>query len=154
LSGEVDITVPDVGSPTENGRLRMRPGQFAYYPAHFAHTLRTVSKEPANYLMFKWQSAPSVGSRLEFGRFDALGPVAAPHEKGFRTQALFEGPTSWLRKLHSHASMLMPGAGYSPHVDAHDVAIVVLEGEVDTLGERVGPCGVIFCPAGELHGMS
>ena len=30
---------------------------------------------------------------------------------------------------------------------------MVLEGEVETLGERVGPHGVIFYPAGEPHGI-
>ena len=155
LSGEVDIEVPDRASSERDGRLRMSAGQFAYYPAHFAHTLRTTSEEPANYLMFKWQSGPSAGPPLGFGCFDALAPVtAAKQEKGFRAQPVFEGPTSWLRKLHCHASTLLPGAGYSPHVDAHDVAIIVLEGEVETLGERAKPCSVIFYPAGESHGMS
>jgi quercetin dioxygenase-like cupin family protein len=156
LAGEVDIVVPDLGSPERGGRVRLRPGQFAYYPAQFAHTLRTVSEEPANYLMFKWQSGPaSAGAPLGFGRFDALGLIDAPtREKGFRAQLLLEGPTACLRKLHSHASTLIAGAGYSPHVDAHDVAIVVLEGEIETLEERVGPYSVIFYPAGESHGMS
>ena len=156
LSGEADIIVPDLGGPKRDGRLRMRSGQFAYYPANFAHTLRTVSEEPANYLMFKWQTGPSsAGPSLGFGRFDALGPVDAPTpEKGFRVQPLFEGPTAWLQKLHCHASTLIPGAGYSPHVDAHDVAIIVLEGEVETLEQRVKPHSIIFYPAGESHGMS
>jgi len=155
LSGEVEMMIPERASSNHNGELRMRPGQFAYYPANFAHSLRTVSEEPANYLMFKWQSAPSAAPPLAFGRFEALAPsAAAASDKGFRTQAVFEGPTNWLKKLHCHASTLLPGAGYSPHVDAHDVAIVVLEGEVETLGERVKPCGVIFYPAGEAHGMS
>lgn len=47
-----------------------------------------------------------------------------------------------------------PGAAYAAHVDAYDVAIVVLEGEVETLGQRVGAHGLIFYPAGEAHGMS
>ena len=33
------------------------------------------------------------------------------------------------------------------------MAIIILEGEVETLGERVKPCSVIFHPAGESHGM-
>ena len=156
LSGEAEITVPDldVDRAKDGVRLRMRPGQFVYYPANFAHTLRTVSEEPANYLMFRWRSGSGAGPPLAFGRFDALTPVAAAQERGFRTQLLFEGPTSSLRKLHCHASTLLPGAGYPSHADAHDVAIVVLEGEIETLRERVGPCGVIFYTAGDSHGMS
>jgi quercetin dioxygenase-like cupin family protein len=155
LSGEVDITIPDLDSAAGNGQLHLKPGQFVYYPANFAHTLRTVSDEPANYLLLRWQSGPGANPPLGFGRFNAAAPVASPtQEKGFRAQLLFEGPTAKLRKLHCHVSTLLPGAGYSPHVDAHDVAIVVLEGEVETLGERAKPCSVIFYPAGESHGMT
>jgi hypothetical protein len=46
------------------------------------------------------------------------------------------------------------GAGYEPHVDAYDVAIIVLEGEVETLGQRAAAHSVIFYPAGASHGMS
>ena len=114
-----------------------------------------MSTEPANYLMLKWQGGPGAQQPLPFGRFDTLAAAAPPSpEKGFRTRLLFDGPTASLRKLHSHASTLLPGAGYEPHVDAHDVAIVVIEGEVETLGERVNPFGVIFYPAGESHGMT
>jgi hypothetical protein len=133
----------------------MKAGQLAYYPAHFPHTLRTVSDDPAHYLMLKWQGGSKAKKTVGFGRFDALAPLAAPSpEKGFRAQLLFEGATATLEKLHGHASTLPPGAGYSPHADAHDVAIVVLEGEVETLGESVTPFGVIFHPAGESHGIS
>ena len=37
-------------------------------------------------------------------------------------------------------------------IDAYDVGIIVLEGEVETLGERVSQ-GVIFYRAGEPHGI-
>jgi hypothetical protein len=74
-------------------------------------------------------------------------------EDGFKTRRLFEGPTGQLGRLQCHASTLTAGAGYEPHVDAYDVAIVVLEGEVETIDERVGPHGVIFYPSGEPHGL-
>ena len=45
----------------------------------------------------------------------------------------------------------MPGAGYDPHVDANDMVIIVLEGEIETLGERVAPHGVVIYPTGEPH---
>jgi uncharacterized cupin superfamily protein len=155
LSGEVDIILPDLATPERDGRMRLKPGQFAYYPAGFAHTLRTVSQEPANYLMFKWHTGPSrAESPLAFGHFSVFGRPEAEEEKdGFRARPVFEGPTACLRKLHCHASTMEPGPGYEPHVDAHDVAIIVLEGEVETLGQCVRPHGVIFYPAGEPHGM-
>ncbi|HET7446590.1 MAG TPA: hypothetical protein VFJ49_01495 [Methyloceanibacter sp.] len=60
-----------------------------------------------------------------------------------------EGPSAYLSKLHSHLSILQPGAGYAPHQDGHDVAIVVLDGTVETMGRVVEPYGVVFYAAGE-----
>ena len=73
---------------------------------------------------------------------------------GWSQHVLFEGQTQHLRTLHSHTSTLSPGAGYNEHCDPYDVAIVVMEGEIETLGRREGPHSVIFYAAGEPHGMS
>jgi uncharacterized cupin superfamily protein len=156
LAGEADILVPDDPDTATGGRRRLAPGEFVYYPTGFAHTLATVSPEPANYLMLKWHaSSAGTDSLLPFGHFR---PFEETHDSetptGFQTRRIFEGATAYLHKLHCHATTLAPGAGYEPHVDAYDVAIIVMEGEVETLGERVGPHGVIFYRAGEAHGMS
>ena len=50
-------------------------------------------------------------------------------------------------------SNLQPGAGYPPHADDYDVAILVLGGKVETLDRVVEPLGVVFYAAGEMHGM-
>ena len=155
LAGEIDVLLPDAPGLTEDHRMRLQPGQLVYYPAGFPHTLETVSAMPANYLMLKWQ-APSTRTEAllsfcHFSVFDALGANAV--EDGFCARRLFEGPTACLRKLQCHTSTLTPGAGYDPHIDPYEVAIIVLEGEVETIGERVGPYGVIFYQAGEPHGI-
>jgi quercetin dioxygenase-like cupin family protein len=155
LAGEVDLILPDVQTPNGDHRKRLTVGEFVYYPAHFPHTLETVSAKSANYLMFKWYTdAPEIASPLAFGHFnisDYLGNSEV--QEGFRPRLVFEGPTDCLRKLHCHVSTVLPGAGYEPHIDAYDVAITVLEGEVETLGERAAPHNVIFYPAGVPHGM-
>ena len=155
LAGEVDVILPDTTARGGNDRHRLRAGQFVYYPSNFSHTLETISSEPANYLMFKWQTdgAEPRGGALEFGQFDALDRSIHPGGEGFRLQRLLMGPSEHLRKLECHVSTLASGAGYEPHVDAYDVAIVVLEGEVETLGQRAAAHGVIFYPAGSSHGM-
>ena len=155
LSGEVELILPDPQAPPTGEQTRIKSGQLIYYPAHYAHTLRTVSEQPANYMMFKWHSEPTKAAPpLAFGRFGMFGPAQdSQFGDGFYPRLVFEGPTAYLRKLHCHSSTLTPGAGYDPHLDAYDVAIIVLEGEIETLGERVGPHSVIFCPAGEPHGM-
>ena len=93
-------------------------------------------------------------------RFSLEPPATSPEDEArdfrtqdFRTQLVFEGATGQLRKLQCHFSTLGPGAGYAAHRDPYDVAILVLEGEVETLGRRVGASSVVFYPGGSLHGM-
>jgi quercetin dioxygenase-like cupin family protein len=151
LSGKVDLDLPRA----ETGVVRrLTPGDFVYYPADFPHTLTTVTAEPANYLMFKWRGHDAFHrERLPFGQYRAFDRTQAVPE-GFHPKVLFEGPTAYLQRLHCHASTLTPGAGYEAHADPYDVVIVVLEGEIATLGGRVGPFGVVYCPEGVEHGMS
>jgi mannose-6-phosphate isomerase-like protein (cupin superfamily) len=155
LAGEVDLVLPAERDSDGHNRRRLRPGQFVYYPAHFPHTLETVSKHPANYVMFKWcGGSAEIHSPLPFNQFNLFNhPDNSSLEGGFFPRLVFEGPTAYLGKLHCHTSTLLPCAGYDPHVDAYDVAIIVLEGEIETLGERGAPHSVIFYPAGEPHGM-
>jgi len=155
LAGEVDLTLPKVNTGIKGHRKRLKPGEFVYYPAQFSHTIETVSEEPANYMMFKWYSRGQFwGGKLKYGHFNIFDEVKdSKVEDGFRPRRLFEGPTNCLKKLHCHVSTLTPGAGYDPHVDPYDVAIILLQGEVETIGERVGAESVIFYPAGESHGI-
>ncbi|MFC1703199.1 cupin domain-containing protein [Candidatus Omnitrophota bacterium] len=153
LSGEVDIVLPN--APNGKERMPLRPGDAVYYPAGFAHTIQTTSLYPANYLMFKWAArSQRSGSALGFLQrklFDTAKVLEGRDD--FRAQLLFEGKTAYLHKLQCHTSVVEPGAGYAPHSDPYDVAIIVFEGEVETLGECVGPYSVIFYPAGEPHGL-
>ena len=155
LYGEVDLILPEVNPTNANQQIRLKAGEFVYYPSQFAHTLQTVSEEPANYLMFKWQNdRKRSDSALSFDSFSVIDSREDTDiEDGFRTRLVFQGPTSYLKKLHCHISTITPKAGYDSHIDTHDVVIIVLEGEVETLGKRTGPSSVIFYPAGEPHGM-
>ena len=156
LGGEVDLILPDDEQVfNENHRRRLKPGQFVYYPSYFAHTLQTMSEEPANYLMFKWYSdSKKNDSALGFGHFNMLDSVKGSGIKdGFYPRLVFEGSTTYLQKLQCHTTTLTPQAGYEPHIDPYDVAIIILEGEVKTLGKHARPNDVIFYAAGEPHGM-
>jgi quercetin dioxygenase-like cupin family protein len=76
------------------------------------------------------------------------------HDPSRKTEGvLFEGPTSFLGKLHAHVTELQPGGGYGAHADKYDVAIIVFSGTVETLGKTLGPGGSVYYAAGELHGM-
>jgi mannose-6-phosphate isomerase-like protein (cupin superfamily) len=155
LSGEVELILPGE-SPPGKKRRKLESGEFVYYPSGFAHTLRTTSDIPANYLMLKWSGrSKNKESLLGFDLFclsDFEGKTLEGKE-GFHPQIVFEGPTAFLHKLHCHFSTLSPGSGYIPHADPYHVVVVVLGGVVETLGRRVEPYGVIFYKAGAAHGL-
>ena len=155
LAGEADLILPQRAASGGAGEVRLRSGEFVYYPAHFPHTLRAVSEKPANYLMFKWRGRRGIHvGKLGFGQFRTTDSFASKENSaGFQAELLFEKPTLWLGTLHAHVTTLAPGAGYEPHVDQHDGAIVVLRGEIEALGRRLRPYGLIYFAAGEPHGM-
>jgi uncharacterized cupin superfamily protein len=157
LDGEAELVLEDY--PRSGGTFVQAAGRgsFAYYPAGFAHTIRNSSDRPVTYLMFKW-----VTDRREWTEVLPHHYVPFPEAQernsyeragGWSTQAVLDGQTKYLRHLHAHVSTLQPGAGYAPHVDAYDVAIVVMNGTVEARGEQVGRHGLLFFAAGEPHGM-
>lgn len=155
LSGQVELIIPKEDLSGGNLRVPLKERAFVYYPAYFAHTIQTVSEQPANYLMFKWASHRKLQKEnLFFKRYQMFSNGDHQEIKnGFQPKLIFEGKTKYLKKLHCHTSTLTTDAGYEPHVDPYDVAIIVLEGEVETLGKRAKAYDVIFYAASELHGM-
>ena len=155
LSGSIDIIFPDRLSPKKDQYIHLNKGQFAYYPSGIFHTLQATGKTPANYLIFKWYTVLEKGHPvLPFKCFNMLNHSEHLNDKkSFSQYHIFEGSTNCLQKLHCHISVLQPGAGYEPHSDTYDVSILVLEVELETLGQRAKPYDVIFYAAGESHGM-
>lgn len=157
ISGEAELVIIDTKREQIEKRHRLQAGSFVYYPAWQRHTLNNPGTQSITYLMFKWESE-QVGNynTLEMSTIQFLEKGRSssyPDRKSFSTTLLIDGGTQYLRKLHSHITTLQPGSGYPPHEDAYDVAILVLRGSVETLGQRVGPNSVIFYAAGEPHGM-
>jgi quercetin dioxygenase-like cupin family protein len=155
LRGEVEIILPREGAPPNEQRRRLTQGQFAYYPRDYPHTLATLSREPANYVMLKWYRRRGEHKpTLPFSVQDACAATpAAPATQGFRSRQLLVGRTEYLARFESHVSTLAPGRGYEPHEDRHDVIIIMLEGEVETRGHRLTPHDMIVHAAGVPHGM-
>jgi uncharacterized cupin superfamily protein len=158
LDGEADILLSEGPDPDAAKIHRLTRGAFAYYPAYQYHTIRNASEGPVTYLMFKWSGPPIetvAQAQTAFVPFpDALPAAADSASKGYRAIRFFESPTSYLHRLHAHLTFLNPGSGYAKHADTHDVAIVVLDGEVTSLGHTAGPGSVMFFPASQLHDMS
>lgn len=155
LSGELDLIYRSNDNSGAYQNMAIKPGQFVYYPLGLSHTIQAKSQQPANYVMLKWHAGWKKSDNvLDFRKYD-LFETTSDNEvlEGFRPRHLFHQPTNYLKTLHCHISTLAPGAGYEPHRDDYDVAIILLEGEVETLGQRVKPHSVIFYAAGEPHGM-
>jgi quercetin dioxygenase-like cupin family protein len=154
LDGAVEVELADDPDGANSRRRPMKPGMFSYYPATQHHTIHNAGVQPATYLMFKWRSAVG-GSEtpLPASIFEHEQLVVPDKPAPMATKLLFQQATDQLPKLHAHLTTLQPGAGYEAHADPYDVAIIVFSGEVETVGERVKPLGVIYYSAGELHGM-
>jgi quercetin dioxygenase-like cupin family protein len=157
LSGEADLVIIDTKQGQIEKRHSLRPGSFVYYPAWQWHTINNPGTQSATYLMFKWDSEQldsnnmletSIVQFLEGEHYPSY-----PSGKSFATTRVLDGGTQYLRKLHCHITTLQPGSGYPPHDDPYDVAILVLRGNLETLGQRISPNSVIFYAAGEPHDM-
>jgi len=157
LDGEADLVLEDSATPGVTIPHRAKAGTFAYYPAGFLHTIRNPSSRPVTYLMFKWVADKVADGAQQphcLVTTDDAASSGVATANGMRQGVLVDSQTQYLRKLHAHVTVLDPASGYAPHIDAHDVGIVVLRGTVETLGERVGPHGLIFYTGGEPHGMT
>ncbi len=153
LSGSVQIQTLD-----DNDKLitsiPIGSASIVYHDSKKPHTIHSVGSEPAIYVCLKWtgrrtnQKAAFLESSIFLPKYE--------DEKGsspFRINKIFQSPTEFLTKLRCHVSLMEPGAGYAPHRDPHDILIVLLDGTVETLGQTIGPQGIIFYHAGEPHGM-
>jgi quercetin dioxygenase-like cupin family protein len=154
LDGEAEIVIAD-GPSFDGARAEVLcAGSFVYYPARQRyHTIRNPGTAPITYLMFKWRGADRRTGQPRSPAFYHSETFPLPGAQGFVTQLIFEHPTAYLDKLHGHLTDLKTGAGYAPHTDAYDVAIVVLSGRIETIDRIAEPFDVIYYPADTPHGM-
>ena len=153
LEGEGTLRVAEDMATDEVVPRAVKAGAVAYYPAYWFHTLTSTSSAPLFYLMFKWQGRPiDMDQVLPALVLDSTQIKPEP-VKPYRNLPLFEGPTQFLNTLHMHVTDIDPQGGYDPHVDPYDVAIIVLEGQIETGGRRLTRGGVAYFAAGESHGL-
>lgn len=157
IEGELEIHLVD--NDKENSPvsyLNMKPMDVLHYPAFCVHTIKSIASDSAQYCVFRWSATSSLIKCRRDAVVIPAGEVVwgyRKHERGFRTIRLFDMTTSYLDKLHCHISYMGPGDGYAPHSDPYDVAIIVLNGELETLGRKAAHRDVIFYSAGDAHGM-
>lgn len=166
LDGDAEIMLADSPDDPSPVAVPVTVGQFTYYPARQYHTLRNASARPVTYLMFKWKGPRRFfavrrmikalafrGRRLTTGVFDVRPLLSEQHSKPFATSLVFEAPTDWFGRLHCHVTHLKPGAGYTPHADRYDVAIVLLGGSIEVGGTVLSDRAIAYFGRGEIHGM-
>jgi len=129
-------------------------GQFVYYPAFFPHTFIATSEEPVHCLAILWKTnLKNQRPGLDYGIYSIPEDMDNPKNKKFLREVLFENTTSYLKKLHCHASIIKPGGEVRTHRDIYDVVSIILEGEVETIGKKASPYDVIFYATGRRHGL-
>ena len=155
LDGEAELLIADRPDYDGARAVPVKAGDFAYYPPRQHHTIRNSTSSPVTYMMFRWRrpGAASAEGQLKTNVFRAPAAPESNGRRGFVTRQVFSAPTRWLRKLHCHTSRMEVGAGYAPHVDPYDIAIFIRSGRVRTLGREVGPGTLVWCSAGDMHGM-
>jgi oxalate decarboxylase/phosphoglucose isomerase-like protein (cupin superfamily) len=154
LDGEGTLMVGDSDDEAACEAHPAPAGTIAYYPAFQYHTIRNRGDRPVTYLMLKWrdgeiETAEHTGATI----FSVRDDLARASTQAFDAQQSLERTTDWLSKVHCHTSVLEPGGGYEPHVDAHDVAIIMMDGVIEANGQQVEPHGIVYHPAGQPHGI-
>ena len=155
IESQVDVLTTDSRGPLTD---HVGTGKVVFNAADQTHAISRVSDERASYLVLKWKSRnpqpfeAALGSAVfdfhKLHRHQLKG-----EQRPFKADTIFEGATRNLKKLHSHASTLAPGAGYPPQQDPIDIAMVLLRGKVETLGQKATAPAVFFYPAGRPHGL-
>jgi quercetin dioxygenase-like cupin family protein len=155
IESQLEVLTTDSRGPlTEH----VAPGKVVFNAAEQTHAISSLSDERASYLVLKWKSRDprpfeaALGSAV-FDFHKMHRRQLRGEQRRFRADTIFEGATRNLKKLHSHASTLAPGAGYPEQKDPSDIAVVLLRGRVETLGQEATAPAVFFYPAGRPHGL-
>jgi mannose-6-phosphate isomerase-like protein (cupin superfamily) len=154
LEGEADVVIANAADDGAARVERLAAGDLIHYPSYQFHTIRCPGPAPVTYFMYRWQSAlRECDAPMSTTIVRASGDAVPTDAKGFSTKLVFERATAFLDRLHVHRSRVCDGAGYASHADEHDVAILLLTGQVKTLGCTLGAPSVVFYPAGAVHGL-
>jgi mannose-6-phosphate isomerase-like protein (cupin superfamily) len=158
LDGQLQLSLCDGVSGTPASREEVVfPGDMVFHPSRRPHGQMSNGREAAVYVTFKWRAPDRKTSTRPQDDLSQVWRCSAPasggNGKDLQRTDVFDLATRWLKKLHCHRSYLPIGAGYKPHADKHDVALVILRGDFQSSGIAHGPGSVLFHPAGYRHGL-
>lgn len=155
IEGELEVLMTDSRGPLKE---HIGPGKFVFNAADQPHAVSGISEKRSRYLVLKWTGRAPQPFEAEVGSSVFSFHKAHRHHlkgepKNFQAETILEGATRNLKKFHSHASTLMPGAGYPAQKDPIDIAIVLMQGTVKTLDVQATAPAMFFYPAGRPHGL-
>jgi quercetin dioxygenase-like cupin family protein len=157
LDGEAELIANAAGG--KGSRDAVSRGSLALYPSNAGrHTLRAGEDGPVTSLVLKWSNAWDAAANTlapEVLHLPALLENARPtSQPSISKVSLFSGGMPRLENLTAHMNVIRPGGGYDAHADPYDIAIVVLDGDIEVGAERLGPNSLLFVARGELHDLS
>jgi quercetin dioxygenase-like cupin family protein len=158
FSGEVDNIVGEGDFPLNEKISRVKKGSLIYLSGHQPHTLRAVGPGPATILAFKWEgrSCNTDGDLLNVviaNPSEESGLSISPFLPGSRTRRLIETPTRYLKKLSVRIVEYEPGVSFGLHRDRYDLALVLLNGNMNMMGVKLKDPTALFVEAGTPHWM-
>jgi quercetin dioxygenase-like cupin family protein len=153
LDGELELQFGE-GPASENEFCKLVSNSFVFYRAFVPHTNRNPGTTPTTYLALSWRAAPAEMNHFADASIVYFGKDwSSTNSDSHARQLPFDYPTSYLSNLHVNLITLPPGGGHDPQVNEYDVAILLLSGTVETLGQIVKAHSFVFCAAGESSGM-
>ncbi|MBF0285711.1 MAG: sulfotransferase [Magnetococcales bacterium] len=154
LHGVARATLAEADRPAVEHRLTA--GDLLLVPPGVRCTLHNDHDDGASFLLLAWR-APAEARRapLPSRRCSPADEGGETRDHGgYRARLAWEGSSRFLAKFHAHYSEMDAGAGYAPHADDHDVALILLEGQVESLGESATAPAFLFYPAHRPHGLA
>ena len=155
LDGDAELIIASSDDDIAPRAETVSAGDAAYYPAGQFHTIRCIGAKPVSYFMFRWNAPMEVKNNcLETSVFKNAKQRVFDQGNAWSVSHVCEGPTDQLANLQLHFSRVQKNGGYKAHRDDYDVAILLLEGSINTLGKTVNAPAILFHPARALHGLT
>lgn len=156
LSGEIASLWRDDSLEIVRESTALSRGSCIYNRSGESHTIRGDSAIPSTYLVVRWKrkgkkNTPHSQESFIFDRNRIDMHASVQVADGFSILPLQDLPRHG--NLRGHLTFLQPGAGYTPHADPYDLLIVLLEGAVETLNQRVQAPALVFCASHVMHGV-
>ena len=156
LCGELECTTAQDRLPYGKKQDRLKRGSVIYLSAYHQHTIRSIGPGPAEFLIIRWKGTinklnADIPKSFVFNQSERDQLPISKFGSELSMVRLFEMPTKYLRNLCASIQDLKIDAGVKPHRSDHDLAIILMDGRIDTMHSEISAPAVLFFPAGIPH---